>query len=72
MISKNNNKYVLIDFGLSKLVKEDIGFKTWTNFVGNYKSSSAEMKKLYFLQTPNYIDLYYNDLFALVTSLRII
>ncbi len=69
MFSKNNNKYVFIDFGLSKFVKEDIGFKTWTKFVGNYKSSSAEIKKLYYLRTPNYIDLYYNDLFALLTNL---
>jgi hypothetical protein len=72
MFSKNNKKYVFIDFGQSNFVKEDIGFKTWTNFVGNYKSSSAEMKKLYFLRTPHYIDLYYNDLFAMVSSLNII
>ncbi len=49
MMSKNNQRYVFIDFGLSKFVKQDIGYKTLTSFVGTFKSSIPEMKKLYLL-----------------------
>ncbi len=70
MFGRNLNKYVFIDFGLSKFAKQDIGFKTLTSFVGTYKSSSPEMKKLYFLNTSNYIDLYFNDLFGLISSIK--
>lgn len=66
MWSPTYNKYVLIDFGLSKFVKENVGFKTFTAFVGTYRYASPELKKLFVLKTSSKVDLYYNDLCGLI------
>ncbi len=68
MFSKVYKKYVFIDFGISKFVKQDIGLKTLTQFVGTYRYACSDMKKLYFLKKPSYIDLYFNDLCGLLES----
>lgn len=59
------NKFVFLDFNLTKVIVEDIGYMTFSSFVGSYLYSSPEMKKLYFLRPKGYVDLYYNDLYGL-------
>lgn len=41
------NKHVFIDFGLSKIIKENIGKKSKTKFAGTLSYCSDEMKKCY-------------------------
>jgi hypothetical protein len=47
-------------------VKEPIGKKSKTKFIGTFSYASPEMKKLYFLKDYGYVDLYYNDLYGLL------
>lgn len=63
--SPSFNKFVFLDFNLTKVVVEDIGYTTYSSFVGSYVYSSPEMKKLYFLRSKSYVDLYFNDLYGL-------
>ena len=63
-------KFVFIDFGLSNIIKEEVGFKTFTSFSGTVRFSSEEMKKLYVLQEKGYVDLYHNDAVSLTKSLK--
>lgn len=63
-------KCVFIDFGLSLLIKNEVGYKTYSNFAGTLSYCSEEMKKNYYTQRENLIDLYYNDLVSLKKSLR--
>lgn len=69
MWSPTFKKNVLIDFGLSLFLSEKPGFKTLTNYFGTYQFSSPEMKKILSTKTAMYVDLYYNDLFALKKSI---
>jgi serine/threonine protein kinase len=43
MFSKSQNKIVFIDFGLSTVIEEDCGFKTFTTFRGTPQYVSKEM-----------------------------
>lgn len=54
--------FVYLDFGLSKLVKEERGDATLTNFVGSIEYCSKEMRDLYMTNGSGYIDLYDNDI----------
>lgn len=65
MFSPTFNKYVFVDFGLSKIIKNPIGFETLTVFSGTLKYSSSQMRKTYLCQSPLYVDLYYNDAICL-------
>ena len=66
MFSPKSNKIVFIDFGLSKIIREDCSFKTFTNFNGTPQYVSKEMLKLLSVDsTGDFIDLYYNDLVCL-------
>lgn len=66
MLSYFHKKIVFIDFGLSKVVNEDLGFKTLTSYHGTPKYVSAEMLKLFSIDAKeDYVDLYYNDLVGL-------
>lgn len=66
MFSPRNNKIVFIDFGLSKVIREDCSYKTLTNFSGTPQYVSKEMLKLLsFDSVGDFIDLYYNDLVCL-------
>jgi hypothetical protein len=47
-------------------VKEPIGKKSKTKFIGTFSYASPDMKKLYFLKDAGYVDLYYNDLYGLL------
>lgn len=69
MLSRTYKKTVFIDFGLSKIVKEVMGFKTVTSFCGSVRLCTNEMMDC-FLQKRNLkVDLYYNDLHCLQGSL---
>ena len=63
--SLKKNKTVFLDFGFSKVLKEGIGSKTFTKFIGTYKFTSSEMKKSYVLQDSLFVDLYFNDICGL-------
>ena len=59
------NKMIFLDFGLSRIVKENIGEPTLTRFVGTLCEASPQMKKTYFLKSGLKVDLYHNDLWGL-------
>ena len=63
--SNEKEKMIFLDFGLSRFVKEDIGEKTLSRFVGTVNIASPEMKKTYFLRKAMWVDLYYNDQWGL-------
>lgn len=67
--SKIRNRNVFIDFGLSRLVGQKEGEKSWTNFTGTLQYCSEEMKKCYILQSKLLVDLYDNDRCALWKTL---
>jgi serine/threonine protein kinase len=52
---------VFIDFGFSKVLKEELGSKTLSSFMGSINYCCKEMVDLYVRETEGYIDLYYND-----------
>ena len=54
-----------MDFGLSRTLKEEVGHKSITGFVGTYSYSSTEMRRLFLIRTRKEIDLYYNDVVGL-------
>ena len=56
---------IFLDFGLSRFVKEDIGEKTLSRFVGTLSNTSPEMRKTYYLKKAMWVDLYYNDQWGL-------
>ncbi len=47
MYSKEYKKYVFIDFGLSMIIEEKLGYKSMTFFRGNLLYASAEMFQVY-------------------------
>ena len=63
--SNETKKMILLDFGLSKIIKEKIGQKTYTKFVGSFQQASSEMQKTYFLKKKLLVNLYYNDQWGL-------
>ena len=70
MLSALRNKIVFIDFGLSDMIKQICGNKTFTNFVGTAPYVSKEMLQLLSIDsTGDFIDLYYNDLIGLEKSI---
>lgn len=71
MFSPTRNKIVFIDFGLSEIIEENCGFKTFTNFIGTPKYTSKEMRQLLAVDSlGDYVDLYYNDLVGLQTTIK--
>ena len=68
MFSNSLNKFLLIDFGLSKFVQQKIGFKTFTQFVGTPSYCSKQMIKC--LKEKGYVDLYLNDVESLINSIE--
>ena len=70
MYSPDYDRPVFIDFGLSRLVEEDIGFKTITNYVGTIDYWSPEMGKCFREKKQMLIDLYYNDLYGLEKTIE--
>jgi serine/threonine protein kinase len=41
--SPSLNEFIFIDFGFSRFITEEIGFKTYTNFLGTKGYLSEEM-----------------------------
>ena len=70
MWSNEKNKMIFIDFGLSRIVKENIGETTVTRFVGTFCNVSPQMQKTYRLNKGFWVDLYYNDLWGLEQLLK--
>lgn len=70
MFSNTLKEYVFIDFGLSECIREKIGFKTETGFIGSLKYCSAQMWKLYQSNKKGIIDLYLNDSISLMNSIE--
>jgi serine/threonine protein kinase len=68
--SKIFNKFVFLDFGFSKSINEPIGYKSFTLYSGTFSYSSDEMKKLFLLKKKGYVDLYYNDLYCLLKTIK--
>jgi len=63
------NQLVLIDFGFSKVIAEDLGFKSMTTFTGTMSYCSPEMTAISG-HSSSFIDLYYNDIYSLQASLN--
>jgi serine/threonine protein kinase len=73
MFSPSLSRSVFIDFGFSRIIKENIGETSSTKFVGSYSFCSENMKKcLLKRETENRVNLYYNDLFGLIQSIKIL
>lgn len=70
MFSTLRKKTVFIDFGLSDMIKQSCGNKTFTNFIGTAPYVSKEMLQLLSIDsTGSFVDLYYNDLIGLEKSI---
>lgn len=51
----------MIDFGLSKIIAEEIGKPSVSSFVGSMNFCSEEMLELFLKDRPGIVDLYLND-----------
>ena len=68
MFSPTLNKLVMIDYGFSEVIKEEVGFKTLITFRGTTQFISQQMMALFPKKREliqGYVDLYYNDLVGL-------
>lgn len=66
MLSPTTKKAIFIDFGLSKIIAEQRGFKTAVTFRGTPEFVSKKMLKLITVEgSVGSVDLYYNDLVGL-------
>ena len=68
--SSSKNKYVLIDYGLSKVIQEEENQKSYVGFAGSYNYCSPEIKKLYFIKERNWVNLYESDYYAMSVLLQ--
>jgi serine/threonine protein kinase len=70
MLSPRFQKPVFIDFGFSEAIAEELDGKTLVQFRGSPAYCYDEMTAILGMgNTQRYIDVYYNDLHALQTSL---
>jgi serine/threonine protein kinase len=66
MFSPSKKELVLIDFGFSNIIKEEIGIKTESSFAGTLNYCSPEMKAIYSVKSArSFVDLYFNDTYSL-------
>ena len=65
-------RWVFLDFGFTKFLPESIGEKTYTKFIGTFKYTTEELHQLYYLSESGTVDFYYNDVFGLEKSIKII
>ena len=70
MFSPSHQRMVFIDFGLSRLIAEEIGFKEITGFRGSLHYCSNEMKTCFLEDKEMAVDLYYNDFYCLKKSVE--
>lgn len=71
IFSPTYGKPVFIDFGLSKMVAEDIGLKTLTGFAGSINFCSKEMARCFWEGHSFEVDLYSNDLYSLEECIKL-
>jgi serine/threonine protein kinase len=70
LFSPHFQKAVFIDFGLSEVIVEPLGFKTLVQFRGSPAYCSEEMSHLLGEYSINdYVDAYHNDLHGLEKTL---
>ena len=62
------NRWVFLDFGFAKFLKESIGEKTYTKFIGTFHFMTDEIQQLFLLDRCGRVDFYYNDLYGLEKS----
>jgi serine/threonine protein kinase len=65
MYSPHYKKLVFVDFGLSTIVSEELGGQSRTKFRGSVNFCCLDMAKLFSKRKNGFVDLYYNDLYAL-------
>lgn len=53
--STDNNSFIFIDFGLSKIIGEEIGVRSWTSFTGSMDFCSKEMLELFLDDRPGMV-----------------
>jgi serine/threonine protein kinase len=70
MYSPTFEKWVFIDFGLSRIVKENINEKSFTGFCGTYEFCSSDMASLFRKDSVGWVNLYLNDVWGLKESLK--
>ena len=68
--SHHFQRWVFIDFGFATVLKEKIGEKSTSRFIGTYRCTTPELQRLYFLKNPGEVDFYYNDLYGLRRVIR--
>ena len=69
--SRHFSRWVFIDFGFATLLKEKIGEKSKSKFIGTYSYTTPELQRLYSSKHLGEVDFYYNDLFELKKAIRI-
>ena len=71
MFRTKTKQLIFIDYDYSKVVQEDVGFKSRSNFSGSAIYCSKEMgRAINYKEIVKYIDLYYNDVHCLEGSLK--
>jgi serine/threonine protein kinase len=63
--SVKHNSFIFIDFGLSKVVTEEIGVPSVSAFAGSMNFCSEEMLELFLNDRSGLVDLYINDAICL-------
>ena len=70
MFSKHFNKAVFIDFGLSEITNAPIGSEKLVSFKGTPDYCCPEMATAFSSDEKQFVDLYYNDVYCLLKSIR--
>lgn len=71
MFSPSIKDLVMVDFGITMAIKEELGYLTKSYREGTFKYMSPDMQSINKGQ-PEYIDLYYNDQWAICLSINYI
>lgn len=72
MWSNSLKHEVFIDFGLSQIVKGGPGIKYPMTFKGSPNYCSYQMTSLMISPVGGYVDIYYNDVYCLNETIRVI
>ena len=68
--SEEFGRWVFLDFGFSTMLRQSIGQKTYTKFIGTFKYTYDELQKLYYFERGDEVDFYYNDIYGLERSIK--
>ena len=61
-----------MDFGFTIFLRESVGEKTYSKFIGTFRYTYDEIQKLYYLSEGDRVDFYYNDVYGLERSIAVI